>query len=123
MKYIGQIGLLMLVTFLGELFNKVLPWPVPGSIYGFILMLPSLQLKIIRLEMIKDVADFLLDIMPVMFIPAAVGLLVIWEDVSQYMGQILLICITTTLIVMVTTGKVTDLILGKAGDDNDRSDY
>ncbi|MFY9214128.1 MAG: CidA/LrgA family protein [Tissierellaceae bacterium] len=123
MKYIGQIGLLMLVTFLGELFNKVLPWPVPGSIYGFILMLLSLQLKIIRLEMIKDVADFLLDIMPVMFIPAAVGLLVIWEDVSQYMGQILLICITTTLIVMVTTGKVTDLILGKAGDDNDRSDY
>ena len=64
-----------------------------------------------------------MDIMPVMFIPAAVGLLVIWEDVSQYMGQILLICITTTLIVMVTTGKVTDLILGKAGDDNDRSDY
>ena len=123
MKYIGQIGLLMLVTFLGELFNKVLPWPVPGSIYGFILMLLSLQLKIIRLEMIKDVADFLLDIMPVMFIPAAVGLLVIWEDVSQYMGQILLICITTTLIVMVTTGKVTDLILGKVGDDNDRSDY
>lgn len=123
MKYIGQIGLLMLVTFLGELFNKVLPWPVPGSIYGFILMLLSLQLKIIRLEMIKDVADFILDIMPVMFIPAAVGLLVIWEDVSQYMGQILLICITTTLIVMVTTGKVTDLILGKAGDDNDRSDY
>ena len=123
MKYIGQIGLLMLVTFLGELFNKVLPWPVPGSIYGFILMLLSLQLKIIRLEMIKDVADFLLDIMPVMFIPAAVGLLVIWEDVSQYMGQILLICITTTLIVMVTTGKVTDLILGKAGDENDRSDY
>lgn len=123
MKYIGQIGLLMLVTFLGELFNKVLPWPVPGSIYGFILMLLSLQLKIIRLEMIKDVADFLLDIMPVMFIPAAVGLLVIWEDVSQYMGQILLICITTTLIVMVTTGKVTDLILGKAGDNNDRSDY
>lgn len=123
MKYIGQIGLLMLVTFLGELFNKVLPWPVPGSIYGFILMLLSLQLKIIRLEMIKEVADFLLDIMPVMFIPAAVGLLVIWEDVSQYMGQILLICITTTLIVMVTTGKVTDLILGKAGDDNDRSDY
>lgn len=123
MKYIGQIGLLMLVTFLGELFNKVLPWPVPGSIYGFILMLLSLQLKIIRLEMIKDVADFLLDIMPVLFIPAAVGLLVIWEDVSQYMGQILLICITTTLIVMVTTGKVTDLILGKAGDNNDRSDY
>ena len=123
MKYIGQIGLLMLVTFLGELFNKVLPWPVPGSIYGFILMLLSLQLKIIRLEMIKDVADFLLDIMPVMFIPAAVGLLVIWEDVSQAMGQIRLSCITTTLIVMVTTGKVTDLILGKAGDDNDRSDY
>lgn len=59
MKYIGQIGLLMLVTFLGELFNKVLPWPVPGSIYGFILMLLSLQLKIIRLEMIKDVADFI----------------------------------------------------------------
>lgn len=121
MKYIGQMAIIFLITFLGEVLNKFLPLPIPGSIYGFIIMLLCLQLKIIKLEMVKDAGNFLLDIMPIMFIPAAVGLLAIWADLSQNILEILLVCILTTIIVMVATGKVTDFILGKEGDNSERS--
>lgn len=120
MKYIGQLTIILVITFLGEALNGFLPLPIPGSIYGFIIMLLFLHLKIIKLEMVKDVGHFLLDIMPIMFIPAAVGLIAIWSDVSQNIVQVLLIVVSTTIIVMVATGKVTDLVLRKGGNNGKR---
>lgn len=120
MKYIGQLAIILTITFIGEVLNSTLPLPIPGSIYGFLIMLLCLQFKIIKLDMVKDVGSFLLDIMSVMFVPAAVGLIVIWTDVSQNIMEIFLICVVTTVIVMVVTGKVTDLVLRKSGDSNER---
>lgn len=121
MKYIGQLTIILTITFLGEVLNKILPLPIPGSIYGLVIMLLCLQFKIIKLDMVKDVGNFLLDIMSIMFVPAAVGLIVVWADVSQNIIEIFLICVSTTVFVMVATGKITDLVLRKAGDSNERN--
>lgn len=121
MKYIGQLTIILTITFLGEVLNKILPLPIPGSIYGLVIMLLCLQFKIIKLDMVKDVGNFLLDIMSIMFVPAAVGLIVVWADVSQNIIEIFLICVSTTVFVMVATGKFTDLVLKKAGDSNERN--
>lgn len=121
MKYMGQLAIILTITFLGEVFNNILPLPIPGSIYGFLIMLICLQFKIIKLDMINEVGNFLLDIMSVMFVPAAVGLIAIWADVSQNIIEILLICVLTTVIVMVATGKITDLVLRRGDDSNERN--
>ena len=75
MKLLYEFGVIMAVTFLGEICHAVLPLPIPASIYGLLLMLFALCTKIIKLEQVKVAGDFLLDIMPPMFIPAGVGLL------------------------------------------------
>ena len=75
MKYFRQFFLILAVSFLGEILHMVLPLPVPASIYGLVLMLLALVTGIIKIEQVKDTAVFLIEIMPVMFIPAAVGLL------------------------------------------------
>lgn len=121
MKYIGQSAIILIITFLGEVLNNILPLPIPGSIYGFLIMLLCLQFKIIPLEKVKDVGNFLLDTMSIMFVPAAVGLIVIWTDVSQNILEILLITIVTTVIVMVVTGKVSDFVLRKNGGYDERN--
>lgn len=121
MKYISQLAIIFIITFLGEVLNHALPLPIPGSIYGFLILLLCLQFKIIKLEKVKDVGNFLLNIMSIMFVPAAVGLIVIWADVSQNILEILLITTSTTLIVMVVTGKVSDFVLRKSGDSNERN--
>ncbi|HZJ99264.1 MAG TPA: CidA/LrgA family protein [Tissierellaceae bacterium] len=115
MKYMKQLSIVLAITFLGEILNKLLPFPIPGSIYGFIIMLLCLQFKIIKLEKIKDIADFLIDIMPIMFVPAVVGITVIWSGLADSIIQILLITISTTVLVMVATGKVAQFILDRDG--------
>ena len=75
MKYVKQFGIILLISFAGEALNYLLPLPVPASIYGLVLMFLCLQLRVFRLEDVRDTALFLIEIMPLMFIPAATGLM------------------------------------------------
>ena len=72
-KYLKQLMLIMSVSFVGELLNRLLPFPVPGSVYGLVLMLICLLTGLIRLEQVEETADFLVKIMPVLFIGPCVS--------------------------------------------------
>jgi holin-like protein len=111
MKYIQQFGIILAVTFIGETLKYLIPLPIPASIYGLIIMLLVLNSKIISIEQVKETGIFLIEIMPLMFIPAAVGLLGSWESLKNICIPVIIITILTTVIVMVVTGKVTQLII------------
>ena len=111
MKLLYQFGVIMTVTFLGEVLHAVLPLPVPASIYGLLIMLFCLCAKVIKLNQVKLAADFLIDIMPPMFIPAAVGLIVVWGDLKEILIPVVVITCLSTVIVMVCTGKVTQTLI------------
>lgn len=113
MKFLRQFCIILLVSFLGELLHIVIPLPVPASVYGLILMLLSLCTGIIKLEQVSETADFLIEIMPVMFIPAAVGLLDAWPALQPVWLPVILITIITTVLVMAVTGRVTQYIIRK----------
>lgn len=115
MIYIYQFGVIILVTFIGEVIYNIIPLPIPASIYGLLIMLFCLQTKIIKLERIKEVGEFLLEIMPLMFIPAAVGLLTVWKEISDILIPLVIIIILTTTIVMVTTGRITQFVMKQGG--------
>ncbi len=112
MKYIRQFSIIMLVTCIGEVLKYVLPLPVPASIYGLCLMLFLLMTGIIKLEHVKETGLFLVEIMPLMFIPAAVGLIDSWGALQSVIIPVLVITVVVTIVVMVVSGKVTDAVLG-----------
>ena len=113
MKYLIQLVIILIITFIGEVLHKYIPLPIPASIYGLLLMLVCLKTRIVKLEQVKSTGSFLLEIMPVMFIPAAVGLINVWNDITHIVLPLIFICALTTVLVMVTTGKMTDFILKK----------
>ena len=78
MKYVRQFWIILLISAMGEALHVLIPLPVPASVYGLVIMLIALGTHIIRLEQVKEAAEFLIEIMPVMFIPAGVGLLTAW---------------------------------------------
>ena len=78
MKYIRQFMIIILISFVGEVLHYLLPLPISASIYGLVLMLVGLASGLIPLAAVKDTAYFLVETMPLMFIPAAVGLLESW---------------------------------------------
>ena len=111
MKLLYQFGVILAVTFVGELLYALLPLPIPASIYGLIVMLICLGPKVVKLSQVKIAADFLIDIMPPMFIPAAVGLIVVWGDLKEILIPVVVITCLSTVIVMVCTGKVTQTLI------------
>ena len=71
MKYIKQFSIIITVSFLGEVLHALLPLPIPASIYGLLLMLAGLCCHIIPMDGVKETGKFLVEVMPLMFIPAA----------------------------------------------------
>ena len=113
MKHMKQFGIILVVTCIGEILKLFIPLPVPGSIYGLLLMLFLLMTHIVPLEEVREAGEFLIEIMPMMFIPAAVGLL---ESVEQLKPMLLPLCVitaATTVLVMGVTGKVSDFLIGR----------
>lgn len=118
MKYIKQFGIILAVTCLGELLRMLIPFPIPATIYGLALMLGFLKFKVIKLEEVQAVGEFLIGIMPILFVPATVGLMATWTQLEAIVLPVLAISIVSTFVVMIVSGKVTDIMLSKKEDDD-----
>lgn len=114
MKYLKQFCIILFVSFLGELLHILMPLPIPASVYGLVLMLLLLCTGILKLTQVRETADFLIEIMPVMFIPAAAGLLDSWPALQPVWLPVVVITILTTVIVMAATGRVTQHMIRRS---------
>uniref|UniRef100_UPI0004820CE0 CidA/LrgA family protein n=1 Tax=Eubacterium cellulosolvens TaxID=29322 RepID=UPI0004820CE0 len=110
MKYMKQFAIILAVTCVGEILKYFIPLPIPASIYGLVIMLALLISGLVKLDDVNDVATFLIEIMPMMFIPAGVGLMTAWSKLQPVLLPILFITFATTVLVMLVTGKVTDAL-------------
>ena len=111
MKFMKQFGIILAVTFLGEALKYVIPLSIPASIYGLVLMLLALCTGILKLDQVKEAATFLIEIMPLMFIPAAVGLLETWDVIAPAWLEYVAVTVLSTWIVMIISGKVTQSVI------------
>lgn len=119
MKYLKEFVIILFVSFLGEMLRFFLPFPVPASIYGLVLMLALLCTGIVKPESVEGAGGFLVEIMPVLFIPAAVGLLDSWVELKKIWMPVTVITLVTTVFVMVTAGRVTQHVIRKGKKQND----
>lgn len=107
MKYISQLLFILVFSLLGELLQAVIPLPVPAAIYGIVLLLIALWTGLLKEEKISDSADFLISIMPILFISPAVKILQYWNLVSSNLMQICIIIVVSAFLVFAVSGWVT----------------
>lgn len=111
MKYMKQFCLIMFISFLGEVLHHYLPLPIPASIYGLVILFAGLMTGVVKLSHVEETGRFLIEIMPLMFIPAAVGLLESWGILAPIWIPIIGITLITTVIVMIVSGKITQFVI------------
>ena len=111
MKYIRQFMIILFISFIGEMLNHYIPLPVPASIYGIVIMFICLLTGIIKVEHIKEASKFLIEIMPLVFIPAAVGLINSWGLISSKWYMYVTVIIATTVLVMAVSGLMTQFAI------------
>ncbi len=114
MKYLRQLLIILIFSFIGEILHSLIPIQVPASIYGLVLLFIALLTGIIQLPQVKEAAKYLIEIMPLMFIPAGVGLLESWGDLKSILIPVLLLLVASTILVMGVSGKVTQGIIQRS---------
>ncbi len=111
MKYIKQFTIILTISLIGEMLNRIIPLPIPASIYGMVIMFTALVTGIIRLSAVKETGKFLIYIMPLMFIPPTVGLMESWGVMKEFLLAIIVISLLSTIVVFAIAGHATQLII------------
>ncbi len=114
MKYLKQFLIILAVSLLGEICKAYLPLPIPASIYGMVLMFIFLLTGLIKLDQVRDAGKFMIEIMPVMFIPAGVGLMSSWNVLEPVLIPVSIITVITIFTVMAATGLMSQWIIRKS---------
>ena len=111
MKYVNQFLIILTISFIGEILSLLFPLPIPASVYGLVIMLICLFTGIIKLHQIEETADWLILIMPALFVPSAVSLINVSQALLNDIAVISIVTVISTVIVMVVTGKVAQYII------------
>ena len=107
MKYLTQFLRITAFTLAGELLQRLIPLPVPASVYGLALLFAALCLGVVKLEQVKDAAGFLISILPILFVPTAVGILENWGMIKDDVLPIFLLALLSTVVTFGIAGRVT----------------
>lgn len=114
MKYVKQFLIILFMALLGSFLNWIIPLPIPGTVWGMLLMFFALLFGVVKLEQVEDTADFFLAIMPMLFIPLAVGLMENYALLAEHAIPIVIIVLLSFFICFAVTGKTADFIIGRS---------
>ena len=120
-EYLKQSLLIFGFSLLGEALNRLIPLPIPAAVYGLVLLFTALCLKIIRVEQISKVSDFLLTILPILFVSPAVNLLESWNILAPQVLSISLLVVSSTILVFAVAGLVSQFFCRKEKSDGNHS--
>lgn len=113
MKYLTQFLIIMGFTLLGEVLQRIVPLPIPASVYGIALLFTALCLKLLRVEQVKETGAFLSSILPLLFVSPAVGIVEDWGLIRDDLLAILLLLVGTTVLTFGISGRVTQAFIKK----------
>lgn len=118
MKYLSQFTVILGFSFCGELLHSLLPFPIPASVYGMVLLFAALMSGLVKVEQVGDTGRFLVGIMTVMFVSPAVGILNCWDVIAPALVPILCIVIVSLVLVFGVSGRVTQYFIERKEKNN-----
>ena len=110
MKYIKQLLIILAFSFLGEALQALIPLPIPAAIYGLVLLLIALCTKLLKPDHVADTANFLIGIMPLLFVAPAAKIMAYWGVIKENWLPIIAITVISTFVVFAVAGLVTKLV-------------
>ena len=99
------------ITFAAEIIKYLLPLPIPVSIYGLVLLFLLLKTGLLPLEKIQDVGNLLLELMPLLLVPASVSFVTALDAIQAMLLPVLIMGLAGTLLVMALTGLVSQAVI------------
>lgn len=117
MKYLHEAVIIAAITFAAEIIKFLLPLPVPASIYGLILLFLLLKSGVLKLGQIEHVGGLLLELMPLLLVPASVSFLTVLDMIQGMLLPVLIMGLVGTVVVMMVTGMVSQALVRRGGEE------
>lgn len=121
MRYLFQFTRLLAFCFAGELLHTFLPLPIPASVYGLLLLLLALCVGIVKLEQVRETGLFLTSIFPLLFVPAAAGVMDLWAELGAMLLPALIVIIPVTILVFTVAGRTTQAVIRRKEREDEHS--
>lgn len=112
MKLLRQMLLVLAICFAGEMVHKLLRIPIPGSVMGMLILFICLCTGVIKVEMLAEITEFLMNYLAFFFIPAGVSLVAYLDILNANITAIFGISLITTVLVLTVTGHTVQLFKG-----------
>ena len=112
MTYILQLGVILGASFGGEVLRRLIPLPVPAGVYGLCILLVLLMTGVVKKESIEPTAHFLIQIMPILFVPAAAGVMQSWGLLKEAFVPFVITATLVTAVVMGITALIAQRMEG-----------
>ena len=120
-EYLKQSAWIFGFTLLGEALSRVIPLPIPAAVYGLVLLFLALCLKLVKVEQVNKVSNFLLTVLPVLFVSPIVNLIESWGILAPHVIPIALLVLSSTVLVFAVAGLVSQAFCRKEDKDGTNS--
>ncbi|MCB1582141.1 MAG: CidA/LrgA family protein [Marinicella sp.] len=98
MKMVAGIIILVLYHQMGELMMNWLEWPIPGGVFGMLMMFITLLIMKKPPQVIGQSSEFLLRHLAFLFVPAGVGIMLLFDLIKQEWLAMLVSMVLSTFI-------------------------
>lgn len=99
-----QLAIIIGCLAVGEFITWLTGISVPSSIIGMLLLTFLLKVKVIKLEWVETISNFLVKNMGFFFVPPGVALMLYFDIIGKEIVPIVLATTLSTMIVLVVTG-------------------
>ena len=111
MKIVTQVGIIFSICWISQIIEKLLPFSFPASVIGMILLFILLCVHILKVDRIREKSDFLLENMAFFFIPAGVSIINYFDVLKNWVVQLIVICVVSTVVTFAVTAYSMKLAL------------
>ena len=95
---------------LGELIVRLTGVKLPASIIGMLILTLLLKLKVIKLEWVRGLTDFLIANLGFFFVPPGVALMLYFDLIRAEIVPIVAATVLSTILVLLVTGHTHQVV-------------
>lgn len=103
---IRQLAIIFGCLALGELIIYFTHIPLPSSILGMLILTFLLKVKLVRIEWVRSISDFLVGNIGFFFVPPGVAIMLYFDIIKAQLLPIVVASVASTVLVLAVTGWV-----------------
>ena len=112
-RYLRAFIIIYLCLYAGNGIASLLPVAIPGSIIGMLILFALLASQIMPVEWVRPGSHLLIRYMALLFVPISVGIMNYTQRLSAQVGPIVISCVVSTCVVLLTVGLISHRLHGR----------